>query len=115
MLQMYPDLDEARAHERLIRVLIERHAGACDLRVLRQLLELCHRAAAAIDDRYCRDKLRRVEDFAAEMFSRADERTAFLKREILNALELFYSRLYSIETMRRAAARGEKIIEPLRT
>ena len=30
----------------------------------------------------------------------------FLKQQALNALELFQSRVYSLESMRRAAARG---------
>ena len=67
------DLDEARGHHALLRQLVERHSGAAsDFRALRRVLELCRRAAEAIDDRYCRDKLRLVEDFAAEMFSHSE-------------------------------------------
>ena len=67
------DLDEARGHHAALRQLVERHSGAAtDFRALRRLLELCRRAAEAVDDRYCREKLRLVEDFAAEMFSHSE-------------------------------------------
>jgi hypothetical protein len=113
---MYSDIDEARAHYAMLRQIVERHAGAAvDFRVLRRVLEECRRAAAAIDDRYCRDKLRLVEDFAAELFSHGESRAQFLRQQILDALELFASRLYSIESRRRAAARGGVgALEPLR-
>lgn len=79
------------------------------------MLDLCRRAAAAIDDRYCLDKLRLVEDFAAEMFSRGEQRTEYLKQKIQDALELFGSRLYSLEMRRRATATSVKNLESLRT
>jgi hypothetical protein len=123
---MYPDIDEARGHHALLRQIVDRHAGAAiDYRALRRVLDLCRRAAAAVEDRYCRDKLRLIEDFAAEMFSHSEhgrwERDSisgeqFLKQQILDALELFSSRLYSLESLRRSAARASlKNIEPLRT
>lgn len=113
---MHTDLDEARRHHALLRQLVERHSGAAsDFRALRRVLDLCRRAAEAIDDRYCRDKLRLVEDFAAEMFSHSEhdkwQRESmsgadFLKAQILGALELFHSRLYSLEMLRRSALRS---------
>jgi len=123
---MYSDLDEARAHQASLRQLVDRHTGAgSDFRALRRVLDLCRRAADAIDDRYCRDKLRLVEDFAAEMFAHAEhvkwQRESlsgadFLKQQIVGALELFSSRLYSIEMLRRSSARASLArIEPLRT
>ena len=113
---MYPDIDEAREHHAALKQVVE-HAGAgSDYRALRRVLELCRRAAAAVEDAYCRDKLRVVEDFAAEMLSREGEREHFLKRQILAALELFHSRLYSMESMRRAATRiRSKSLETLRS
>ena len=111
---MYSDIDAARAQHAALKLIVERHAGAgADYRALRRVLDLCRRAGAAIDDRYCRDKLRLVEDFAAEMFSRGESRAHFLKQQILTALELFHSRLYSLETLRRSAAR--KPLAQLRT
>jgi hypothetical protein len=113
---MNTDLDQARSHHAMLRQLVERHSGAAiDFRALRRVLDLCRRAAEAIDDRYCREKLRLVEDFAAEMFSHSEhdkwQREAvsgaeFLKAQILSALELFHSRVYSIEMLRRSAARA---------
>lgn len=113
---MYTDLDAARAHQAMLRQLVERHSGAAsDFRALRRVLELCRRAAEAIDDRYCRDKLRLVEDFAAEMFAHSEHDrwqresmsgAEFLKAQILGALELYHSRLYSLEMLRRSAARA---------
>lgn len=112
---MYSDIDEARAQHAALKLIVERHAGSADMRALRRVLELCRRASATIDDRYCRDKLRLVEDFAAEMFSRGAGRVDFLKQQILNALELFHSRLYSLEALRRAEARsGLKALETAR-
>jgi hypothetical protein len=107
MRGMYPDIDEARNLHAGLKALVERHVGdAPDYRALRRMLDLCRRAAAAIDDRYCHDKVRLVEDFAAELFSHGESRAQFLKQQILAALELFHSRLYSIEILRRGPARA---------
>ena len=104
---MYPDIDEARDLHAGLKALVDRHMGdAPDYRALRRMLELCRRAAIAVDDRYCRDKVRLVEDFAAELFSHGESRAQYLKQQILAALELFHSRLYSIEILRRSAARA---------
>jgi hypothetical protein len=120
---MYPDLDEARGHHAALKQIVDRHAGAAaDYRARRRVLDLCRRAAAAVEDRYCRDKLRLIEDFAAEMFSHSDHArwdrdsvsgAQFLKQQILDALELFNSRLYSLEAVRRKSSL--KNLEPLRT
>ena len=99
---MFTDIEEARAQHAALKLIVERHPGpVSDYRTLRRVLDLCRRAAQAIDDRYCRDKLRLVEDFSAEMFSHGESRAHFLKQQILNALELFHSRLYSLEAGRR--------------
>jgi hypothetical protein len=102
---MYADIDEAREHHAALRRVLEQAGAGADYRALRRVLELCRRAGAAVDDAYCRDKLRLVEDFAAEMLSRVGQREQYLRQQILGALELFHSRLYSMEAMRRAAAR----------
>jgi hypothetical protein len=113
---MNTDLEQARSHHAILRQLVERHSGAAtDFRALRRVLDLCRRAADVVDDRYCREKLRLVEDFAAEMFSHSEHDkwqrdslsgAEFLKAQILGALELYQSRLYSIEMRRRAPARA---------
>jgi len=106
MATMYSDIDEARALRAALHLLVERHGCAApDYRALRRVLDLCRRAADAVDDRYCRDKLRLVEDFAAEMFSGSESRALYLKQQCLSALELFHSRLYSLERLRRSAPR----------
>ena len=108
---MYPDIDEARNLHAGLKALVDRHLGdAPDYRSLRRMLDLCRRAAGVVDDRYCRDKVRLVEDFAAELFSHGESRAQFLKQQILAALELFHSRLYSIEILRRSAARAATAI-----
>jgi hypothetical protein len=99
---MYRDIDEARVQHAALRQLVERHVGSGDWRALRQMLELCRCASATVEDRYCRDKLRLVEDCSAEMFSHGESRVPLLKRRILDALELVASRLYSLEMLRRA-------------
>jgi hypothetical protein len=107
MSVLFSDIDDARAQHAALKQIVERYAGeAPDYRALRRVLELCRRAAAAIEDRYCRDKLRLIEDFAAEMFCHGEQRTQFLRQRIFDALELFHSRLYSLEVVRRSAARG---------
>lgn len=121
---MYSDLDEARARHDLLRQIVERDGAlaaraSTDFRALRRVLEHCRVAAAAVEDRYCRDKLRLVEDFAAEMFSHSEhdkwQRESmsgadFLKAQILGALELFHSRLYSLEMLRRSALRSHPAV-----
>jgi signal transduction protein with GAF and PtsI domain len=109
------DLDEARRHQAVLRSMILRHPGdSADLRGMQRLVELCRRAAEAVSDGYCREKMRLVEEYGAELLAHAEHSRwqrpsisgeQFLKQQALNALELFQSRLYSIEAMRRAAAR----------
>ncbi|HEU4352035.1 MAG TPA: hypothetical protein VFR66_09175 [Burkholderiales bacterium] len=103
---MYSDIDKARAQHAALRHIVERHVGAADWRALHRVLDLCRHTAVAIEDCYCRDKLRLVEDLSAEMLSRGETRAPLLKQRILDALDLFASRLYSLETRRRAALTG---------
>jgi hypothetical protein len=119
---MLSDIDEARRHHAALRELVARHpGGSADYRTLRRVLELCRCAAEALDDRYCLEKLRLVEDFAAEMLSHdahhrwdveAMTGAQFLKQQILGALELFNSRLYSLESLRRSTARAARAVSP---
>jgi len=109
----YPDLEQARRHHGALKSIICRHAGdASDLRALRRMVDLCRGAAEAIDDQYCREKIRLAAEYGAELLSHADHSrwqrrslsgVEFLRQQALNALELFQSRLYSLEAMRRAA------------
>jgi hypothetical protein len=107
------DLAEARRLHAALQGLLRRHAvGAADLRAMRRMLSLCQAAAEALDDPYCAEKLRLVGEYGAELMSRAEHArwgrdsvsgAEFLRQQALNALELFASRLYSIEALRRAA------------
>jgi hypothetical protein len=106
------NIAEARRNYATLREIFRRHAStAPDPRTLRRVLALCQAAADALDDRYCRDKLRLVADYAAEMLSHGDHRkwgrdsrsgAEFLRQQVLNALDLYASRLYSIEALERA-------------
>ena len=103
---MYRDIDEARVQHTALRQIVERHVGAGDWRALRRVLELCRHAADTVEDRYCREKLRLVQDCSAEMFSHGESRVPLIKRRILDALELVASRLYNLEALRRAGLSG---------
>ena len=120
------DLEAARSHHSALKLIIARHVGSnADLRALRRVVDLCRSLAEALDDEYCREKVRVVAEYAAEMLAHSEHGkwqresmsgAEFLKQQILGALELFHSRLYSIEMLRRSAARASLArIEPLRT
>lgn len=112
----YPDLEEARRHHEALKGIVRRHAGdSADLRALRRVVDLCRGATQAVEDTYCHEKLRLAAEYAAELLSHGEharwQRNAvsgvdFLKQQALNALELFESRLYSLEAKRRAGARS---------
>src|SRR6185295_15367384 len=95
---------EARRLCAALRELFARHAGGTpDFRALRRALALCQAACDALDDAYCREKLRLVGEYAAELLSQRDHAkwgrdcasgVEFLREQVLNALELYASRLY---------------------
>jgi hypothetical protein len=105
------DLAAARRHHAALTQIFARHAGeAPNYRALRRVLGLCQAAADAVDDAYCREKLRLVGEYAAELLSHSEHAkwgrdsmsgAEFLRQQVLNALELLASRLYSIEALRR--------------
>jgi len=111
-MTMLADLDLARQHHTALKQLFSRQFGeTADYRALRRALDLCQAAAQAVDDEYCREKLRLVGEYAAELLSGGGQAkwgresmsgAEFLRLQVLNALELFASRLYSIEALRRA-------------
>lgn len=112
-------MTEARRLHASLRDLFARHVGASpDFRALARVLSLCEAAAQAVDDGYCREKLRLTAEYAAEMLSQRDHAkwgrdstsgVEFLRQQILNALELYASRLYSLEALRAArAAKAER-------
>jgi hypothetical protein len=105
----YPDIERAREGQAALRRIIEGHAGpGADLRALRRVVDLCRDVAEAVEDDYCREKIRIVAEFAAEMLSRSEHQARgalsgidFLRQQVRGALELVQSRLYSLERARR--------------
>ena len=103
-------------HLAALQDLVKNHsAGGPDWRALRRAVALCEQASDALDDDYCRAKLHVVSEYCAELFSspehgrwRRDSMSGavFLTLQILNALELCNSRLYSLETTRLAGRLG---------
>jgi signal transduction protein with GAF and PtsI domain len=114
MYSDYSDINLARNHQASLKDLVRRHPGnGADWRALRRVLALCKAATDAIDDNYCREKLNLVGEYAGELLSHGEHRrwgcdsesgADFLKRQILNALDLYSSRLYNIEASRRPLA-----------
>jgi hypothetical protein len=105
----YPDIQRMREGRSALQRIIESYAGdGADLRALRRVVDVCREMSEAMDDDYCREKVRAVAEFAAELLSR-DEHPArgtvpgvdFLRQQIRSALELLESRLYSLERARR--------------
>jgi hypothetical protein len=108
------DLAEARRLHAALREFFARSIGESpDLRALRRVLALCQAACDAVEDAYFREKLRLVGEYAAELLSHRDHAkwgrdyasgTEFLRQQVLNALELCASRLYSLQALRTASA-----------
>ena len=105
----YPDIQRAREGRSVLQRIIQTYAGkGADLRSLRRVVDVCREVSEAIEDEYCREKVRLIAEYSAELLSR-DEHLArgtmpgveFLRQQIHGALELLESRLYSLERMRR--------------
>ena len=109
----FKDIETARRLHKALKQFFVSHGGeAADLRALRRVLALSDAAASAVQDDYCREKLRLVGEYAAELLGHDDHAkwghdslsgAEFLRQQVLNALDLFASRLYSLEALRRAA------------
>lgn len=105
----YPDIQRAREGQSALGRIIAAHAGdRADLRALRRVVDLCRDLNDAIDDEYCREKVRVVAEYAAELLSQDQHRARgtipgveFLRAQVRGALELLESRLYSLERTRR--------------
>ena len=105
----YPDIERARDGSTALRRIIESYAGpGADLRALRRVVDLCREVQDALDDDYCRLKIRAIAEYSAELLSQAEHRARgpvsgidFLRQQIRSALELLQSRLYSLERTRR--------------
>ena len=109
------NLSKARRLHAALREFFIHHEGReSDLRALGRVLVLCQSASETVDDDYCRDKLRLVGEYAAELLSRGEHSrwgrdaasgAEFLRQQVLNALELYGSRLYSLETLHASQKR----------
>lgn len=105
----YPDIQRAREGQAALQRIIDAYAGAgADLRALRRMVDLCREVSEAIDDEYCREKIRIIAEYSAELLSHGEHRARgvlsgvdFLRQHIHGALELLESRLYSLERSRR--------------
>ena len=105
----YPDIDRARDGQAALRRIIEAYAGpGADLRALRRVVDLCRDLQDAVEDDYCREKIRAIVEYSAELLSQAEHRARgalsgidFLRNQVRAALELLQSRLYSLERTRR--------------
>ena len=105
----YPDIDRASERQQALRRIIESYAGpGADPRALRRVVDLCREVQDAIEDDYCREKIRAIAEYSAELLSQAEHRARgaisgveFLRQQIRAALELLQSRLYSLEHARR--------------
>src|SRR5436853_1940428 len=104
----YPDIDRASNGQQALRRIIDAYAGAgADLRALRRVVDLCREVQDAIEDDYCREKIRAIAEYSAELLSQAEHRTRgalsgvdFLRQQIRAALELLQSRIYSLDPAR---------------
>ncbi|HZQ75381.1 MAG TPA: hypothetical protein VFB08_20900 [Burkholderiales bacterium] len=113
---MDANIGRVRTHLAALQDLVRRHSGSGpDWRALRRVVALCQEASDAIEDDYCRAKLHVVSEYCAELFSSAEHGrwrrdsmsgAVFLTLQILNALELCNSRLYSLEALRVAGRLG---------
>jgi len=105
----YPDIERAREGQAALRRIFDGYTGSrADLRALRRVVDLCTDVSDAIEDDYCRDKVRAVAEYGAELLSQREPRARgsmsgadFLRQQIHAALELLQSRLYSLERARR--------------
>ena len=105
----YPDIERAREGQAALRRIFDAYTGSrADLRSLRRVVDLCTDISDAIDDDYCREKVRTVTEYGAELLSQREPRARgsmpgaeFLRQQIHSALELLQSRLYSLERARR--------------
>jgi hypothetical protein len=107
---VYKDIREVREHYAALRDLIAQHAGGRDDAAARaKVFVLCEAARAVLDDAECRQRLRLVEQHAAELFSSDRHRkwdraqmsgSDYLRLQILIALEGVNTRLFFLDAMR---------------
>ncbi len=107
-----------REHLAALQGIVRKHSGGGpDWSALRRVAALCQAAGDALDDDYCRAKLHRVAEYAAELFASTEHGrwrresmsgAVFLTLQILNMLELCHSRLCSLEALQPDGRPGEQ-------
>ncbi|HEX6155240.1 MAG TPA: hypothetical protein VFZ54_04400 [Burkholderiales bacterium] len=110
---MHKDIRQVREHYAAIRDLIAQQLGGRDDVATRaQVSVLCEAAIATLDDGECRQRLRAVDRHAAELFSDDQHQkwdrehmsgSAYLRLQILIALEAVNTRLFFLEALRDRA------------
>jgi hypothetical protein len=79
-----------------LKAIFRRQSSAwLDCDTLRRVRELCHAAAAAAGDAYCRAEFGRVAHYAERLYSHRDPRTDRLRGQILLILDSIEDRLYA--------------------
>lgn len=115
----YPDLEQVRKQYALLRERVIHNAGGWDDAASRDRVKLLvERAIDALDDAECGQQLRRVQSYAAALYSGEEHAkwqrksmsgADYLRLQILIALEVVNTRLYMIDALRsRAAAAGAR-------
>ena len=110
---MYKDIRQVREHYAAIRDLIAQALGGRDDVAARaQVSVLCEAAIAALDDAECRQRLRAIDRHAAELFSDDQHQkwdrehmsgSAYLRLQIMIALEAVNTRLFFLQALRDRA------------
>ena len=113
---METNIGLVRGHLGALQDIVRKHsAGGPDWRALRRVVALCAEAGEALEDDYCRAKLHLIAERAAELLASTEQGrwrrdsmsgAVFLTLQILNALELCYTRLDSLEAMQVNASLG---------
>jgi len=118
------DLEAARRHYSAMRdLIIHNLGGSRDERALGKLWDLSRKAAAAIDDKDCRQLLSAVEGYGTDLFSESGHLkwaqaqisgADFLRLQILRELDDFHARLLQLqlEAIRNEAARLAANLRP---
>ena len=119
---MYKDIRQVREHYAALRDLIAQALGGRDDVATRaQVSVLCEAAIATLDDGECRQRLRAVDRYAAELFSDDQHRkwdrehmsgAAYLRLQILIALEAVNTRLFFLEALRDRAPHQAGALRP---
>ena len=121
---MYKDIRQVREHYAALRDLIARALGGReDVATRSQVAVLCEAAIAALDDAETRQRLRAVDRHAAELFSDDQHQkwdrehmsgAAYLRLQILIALEAVNTRLFFLEALRDRGQAAAAARAPLR-